>query len=137
MTTLGQIWDWERNRQIREGAVRDMTDIEASEYQHRAGETAVYPGIGSTQGLLYTALGLAGEAGEVANKVKKVIRDDGGVLTDERRAQIEKEAGGVAWYLAQLSFELGTPLGAIMRENLAILEARQESGTIHGDGDER
>lgn len=135
--TLGQYWDYERNRQIREGAMRDMTDIEASEYQHRAGATAVYPGAGTIQGLLYTALGLAGEAGEVANKVKKIIRDDGGVLTDERCAQIEKELGGVAWYLARAASELDTPLGEIMRDNLAILEARQEAGTIHGDGDNR
>ena len=65
--------------------------MELSDYQTRSRVTAVYPGAG--ENLIYPTLGLAGEAGEVAEKVKKLIRDDAGVLTDERRAAIAKELG--------------------------------------------
>ncbi|MDQ5834622.1 MAG: nucleoside triphosphate pyrophosphohydrolase family protein, partial [Actinomycetota bacterium] len=72
-----------------------------SEYQHQSRRTAVYPDAGAN--LTYPALGLCGEAGECAEKVKKAIRDDGGELTGERREALAAELGDVLWYVAQLA----------------------------------
>lgn len=132
--TLGEFWEHERMKQERSEGMKDM---DFSEFQHKANETAIYPDKGELGGLVYTALGLAGEGGEVANKVKKILRDDADVLTDERKSQIEKEIGGVLWYCAQLATELGTPLGEIARQNIEILASRSERGTLTGSGDER
>jgi NTP pyrophosphatase (non-canonical NTP hydrolase) len=104
------------------------------DYQQAAAQTAIYP---EDTRVTYPALGLAGEAGEVANKIKKIIRDDGMVVTEERRAQISKEIGGVMWYVAALCTDLELNLGDVCRENIAILNSRQERGTLQGDGDER
>ena len=104
------------------------------DYQAAAVLTAVYP---DDIRILYPALGLAGEAGEVANKVKKIYRDDGGQVTDDRRVQIAKELGGVLWYVATVCTDLNLNLGDVARENVAILASRQERGTLRGDGDER
>lgn len=104
------------------------------DYQAAAVRTAIYP---DGVRILYPALGLAGEAGEVANKVKKIYRDDGSSVTDERRRQIAKELGGVLWYVAAVCNDLGLNMGDIARENAAILASRQERGTLKGDGDQR
>ena len=104
------------------------------DYQTVAVATAVYP---NDICILYPALGLAGEAGEVANKVKKIFRDDGGQVTDDRRAQIAKELGGVLWYVAMVCTDLDLNMGDVARENVAIIASRQDRGTLHGDGDER
>ena len=109
--------------------------MEISDYQRQSRATAVYPGAGDN--LTYPALGLCGEAGEVAEKVKKAIRDDGGVLTDERRAALAAELGDVLWYLAQLATEADLDLGAIAGENLSKLLSRQERGVLQGSGDRR
>ena len=74
-----------------------------SDYQSRSRATAVYPSAGDN--LLYPTLGLCGEAGEVAEKIKKMVRDDDGVLSDERRAALSKELGDVLWYVAQIATE--------------------------------
>lgn len=104
------------------------------EYQEAAVRTAVYP---ENAAMFYTALGLAGEAGEVANQVKKILRDDGFILTDARRIKIRKEIGGVMWYVAALCTEIGLNFGDVCRENIEILTSRQERGTLKGDGDNR
>ena len=104
------------------------------DYQAAAIRTAVYP---DSIRILYPALGLAGEAGEVANKVKKIYRDDGGQVTDDRRVQVAKELGGVLWYVAAVCTDLGLNMGDVARENVAILASRQQRGTLHGDGDDR
>ena len=104
------------------------------DYQAAAVRTAVYP---DSIRILYPALGLAGEAGEVANKIKKIYRDDGGRVTDDRRVQVAKELGGVLWYVAAVCTDLGLNMGDVARENAAILASRQQRGTLHGDGDER
>ena len=109
--------------------------MEISDYQRRSRVTAVYPDAGDN--LTYPALGLCGEAGEVAEKVKKAIRDDGGVLTDERRAALAAEIGDVLWYVAQLATEADLDLGAIADENLSKLLSRQERGVLQGSGDRR
>lgn len=110
-----------------------------SDYQQLAQLTAVYPDAGARNQLaiMYTALGLAGEAGEVANKVKKIYRDDNGVVTPERLAQIIKELGGTFWYLAMLMNELGVEGSEVLAANIDSLDRRSRNGTIHGDGDDR
>ena len=104
------------------------------DYQAAAVRTAVYP---DSIRILYPALGLAGEAGEVANKVKKIYRDDGGQVTGHRRVQVARELGGVLWYVSALCTDLNFNMGDVARENAAILASRQRRGTLHGDGDER
>jgi NTP pyrophosphatase (non-canonical NTP hydrolase) len=106
-----------------------------SDYQRRSRATAVYPDAGSN--LTYPALGLCGEAGETAEKVKKVIRDDAGVLTDERREALAAELGDVLWYLAQLATEAGLELDAIAEQNLDKLLSRQRREVLQGSGDAR
>ena len=107
-----------------------------TEYQAQSRTTAVYPG--RDQGnITYPALGLAGESGEVCEKIKKCIRDDGGIVTPERRALLAKELGDVLWYVAALSAELGLDLSQIAADNLAKLAARKANNRIHGDGDLR
>lgn len=108
--------------------------MEFSEYQHQSRRTAEYP---REAWLAYPALGLAGEAGEVAEHAKKAIRDDAGKVSDERRAAMSKELGDVLWYVAQLATELGLDLDEIAAQNLEKLFSRQERGVLSGSGDDR
>ena len=111
--------------------------MEFNEYQNRACTTAVYP---AAQALPYLALGLAGEAAEVANKVKKVIRgdyDNDPAKAEEVLGAIALELGDVLWYVAVLSRELDTDLGLVAAGNLDKLASRAEAGTIKGSGDDR
>ncbi len=108
--------------------------MELSEYQRLSRSTARYP---RHEALTYPALGLAGEAGEFADHAKKVIRDDGGEVTPQRREAMAKELGDVLWYVAQLASELGLELEQVASENLAKLRSRQERGVLSGSGDER
>jgi NTP pyrophosphatase (non-canonical NTP hydrolase) len=108
--------------------------MELSEYQARSRRTAEYP---REAWLAYPALGLSGEAGEVAEHAKKAIRDDEGKVTDERRAAMAKELGDVLWYVAQLASELGLDLDEIAQANLEKLLSRQQRGVLSGDGDDR
>ena len=109
--------------------------MELSEYQKRSRVTAVYPNAGSN--LTYPALGLCGEAGEAAEKVKKAIRDDRGELTPERRAALAAELGDVLWYVAQLATEAGLDLDSLAQENLEKLLSRRERNVLQGSGDTR
>jgi NTP pyrophosphatase (non-canonical NTP hydrolase) len=109
--------------------------MDLSEYQLLSRRTATYPRAG--EDMTYPALGLCGEAGEVAEKVKKTLRDDGGVLTDERRAALSRELGDVLWYLSQVATEAGLDLEQIAAENLDKLFSRQERGVLRGSGDNR
>jgi len=110
--------------------------MEFSNYQFRAGKTAKYPN-NPTLGVIYTALGLASEAGEVAGKVKKMIRDDSMELTHDRKDQILDELGDVLWYCAMLATELNASLGEVAIRNLRKLEDRNNRGVIQGSGDKR
>jgi NTP pyrophosphatase (non-canonical NTP hydrolase) len=103
-------------------------------YQNLAKATAVYP---KNLKIIYPALGLAGEAGEVANKVKKIYRDHEGVVTDELRDAIGKELGDVLWYVQQVATDLDMSLHNIAVYNLKHLAERQIIGTLHGEGDDR
>ncbi len=105
-------------------------------YQTQAFTTAVYPNRGKGN-WTYAALGLAGETGEICEKLKKAIRDDDGHVSDERRAAIRKELGDVLWYVASLCTELGLDLDEVASMNLAKLAARKSADRLHGDGDDR
>lgn len=107
-----------------------------NDYQQKAMKTAVYPKVGMT-GIFYTSLGLVNEAGEVAGKVKKMLRDDDGILTASRQDAIAAEIGDVLWYCATLAEELGLTLSSIAEANLKKLEDRSARGAIKGDGDNR
>ena len=109
--------------------------MQLSDYQRRSRATAVYPDAGSN--LTYPALGLCGEAGEAAEKVKKAIRDDGGELTPERRDALAAELGDVLWYVAQLATEAGLELDQIARANLDKLLSRRDRAVLQGSGDFR
>lgn len=106
------------------------------DYQQAAVQFAVYPTDG-LQGIYYTALGLTNEAGEVAGKIKKILRDENGVLTAERVDAIAAEIGDVLWYAAALADELDLSLQRIANENLAKLSSRAARNAIKGDGDNR
>jgi NTP pyrophosphatase (non-canonical NTP hydrolase) len=104
-------------------------------YQECCRRTALYPGVGSNP--IYPTLGLCGESGEVADKVKKVLRDRGGVFSDETRAALQLELGDVLWYVAMLASELGLDLEAVATANLEKLASRAARNVIGGDGDQR
>lgn len=106
-----------------------------SEYQKKSRRTALYPDQGSNY--IYPTLGLAGESGEVSEKIKKIIRDKEGVVNDEDRRAIEKELGDVLWYLSQLATELDIDLEGVALRNMEKLESRLERGTLSGSGDNR
>jgi NTP pyrophosphatase (non-canonical NTP hydrolase) len=110
--------------------------MQLNEYQKKARETAHYPRQEGRE-WIYPALGLAGEAGEVADKIKKVLRDHDGIVSDDRREALKKELGDVLWYVAQLSTELNIELDDVAQTNLEKLFSRMERGVISGDGDNR
>lgn len=108
--------------------------MELNEYQQKALETAVYP---TEYKVIYPALGLTGEAGETADKVKKVIRDRQSQFDDNSKKEIAKELGDVLWYIAALSYDIGYTLENIAEMNYAKLCSRKDRGMIHGSGDNR
>jgi len=104
-------------------------------YEDLAGQTAIFP---KEKALEYLALGMTSEAGEVAGKVKKLIRDGEDVEGFEmKKIAIASEIGDVIWYCAMMAKEVGVPLNDIMKENLKKLHSRKERGTLHGSGDNR
>lgn len=128
-----------------------------NEYQNDAVGTAIYPARGACGGAIYCALKLAGEAGEVSEKVGKALRDDGFMFgidenvevdpadpwggakwfTPERREDIAKELGDVLWYVAAMADELGYKLSDICHMNVAKLKDRANRGVLKGSGDNR
>ncbi|MBI2474243.1 MAG: nucleoside triphosphate pyrophosphohydrolase family protein [Candidatus Taylorbacteria bacterium] len=109
--------------------------MDFADYQKKSRKTAKYPDAGGN--FIYPTLGLSGEAGEVAEKIKKIIRDDGGEVLPEKKAEIEKELGDVLWYVSQIATELGLELNKIAEKNIEKLYSRLERGQIHGSGDNR
>ena len=87
--------------------------------------------------VLYATTGLAGEAGEVCNKVKKILRDNKGVIDEEVKHRVLGELGGVAWYLDALSYEFGLTLEEVLAYNYDQIVSRKERGKLQGDGDDR
>jgi len=108
--------------------------MNANDYQEWTRTVAIYP---ADQGVNYTILGLVGEAGEVADKYKKVIRDDAGALDDAKRVELIAEVGDVAWYLARLLDELDVPMEQIFDLNYEKLMSRKNRGKLQGSGDNR
>lgn len=104
-------------------------------YQEFALTTAIYPNRG--QNLVYPTLGLVGEAGEVAEKVKKIIRDKGGVADESARLATAMELADVGWYMATLADELGFKLSEIFQMSQEKLSSRKERGVLSGSGDNR
>ncbi len=111
--------------------------MRGGDYQIATRSTAIYPGQGETDGLVYVTMGLAGEAGEISNKVKKILRDQAGVVNDDNIEDLVQEIGDVMWYAARLADEIGVSLGQIMTQNIEKLRARQQAGTLGGSGDAR
>jgi NTP pyrophosphatase (non-canonical NTP hydrolase) len=109
--------------------------MDLNDYQSQALRTAIFPNRGNN--FTYPALGLAGEAGEVADKLKKVIRDNGGELTYPVAEAVGKELGDVMWYVAVLADELGFDLESIAINNLEKLASRSSRGVLTGSGDNR
>lgn len=118
--------------------------MDFKQYQDAALKTSMYPS-GGILGLCYTTLGLNGEAGEVAERIKKIIRDDEvssdnstlKKVIEDRKTEIVKELGDVLWYLSSLCTELGTDLNEVAQANLDKLRSRMDRGVIKGSGDNR
>lgn len=111
---------------------RNKIRMDLNEYQEKALKTAVFP---AGMRIIYPALGLAGEAGEVADKVKKIIRDKND--SDEFKRDIAAEIGDCLWYCAVLANDLGFDLAQIADSNLSKLADRQQRGVLRGSGDKR
>ena len=103
-------------------------------YQKVALTTAIYP---REQAIIYPTLGLTGEAGEVANKVKKIIRDGSDSKDEKLVSEIKAEIGDCLWYIAVLANDFDIKLSDIASTNIEKLANRQKNGTIHGSGDTR
>lgn len=107
-------------------------------YQSILNDTAIYPeaGTGSLVAVNYCALGL-GEAGEVQGKVKKIWRDDNGIISDEKKEAILGELGDTLWYVCRMANELGSSLAEIAQANVDKLLDRRERNVLGGSGDNR
>lgn len=115
--------------------------MEFKEYQEFTKTTAQYPTDITTDkytiAWLYPVLGLAGEAGEIAEKFKKIIRDNDGYINAKNEDLIEKELGDVLWYLSEICNRLGYSLEEVAKRNIEKLNSRKERGVIQGSGDNR
>lgn len=111
--------------------------MDFNHYQDQARLTAIYPS--APNGIInpYPFLGLAGESGECAEKCKKIIRDNGGAISIEKRNEICKELGDVLWYVANIASDLGIHMNDIASINIEKLKKRQEENKIKGSGDNR
>ena len=113
---------------------RIKESVTISEYQKAALSTAIYP---KDREIDYLTLALCGEAGELADKVKKVIRDNEGHYTMTHRHAIAEELGDVLWYAANLANAIGYDLEGVCKMNIDKVESRRRRGKIHGEGDNR
>ena len=113
--------------------------MDFNEYQDRTGDTDVGTAAQDNlkPGWLYYALGIAGEAGELMEKIKKLFRDKSGRIDVSFNNAVIKEIGDILWYLARLCTYLGIDFNEVAETNLKKLESRKKRGKIHGDGDER
>jgi NTP pyrophosphatase (non-canonical NTP hydrolase) len=109
-------------------------DLTFKHYSNKAREFAIY---NKDMGAFYSVLGLCGESGEVADKLKKIYRDKNGVISDNDTKEIAYELGDVLWYLSNIATDLGLTLDDIAKLNLTKLYKRRENNTLHGEGDNR
>lgn len=115
-----------------------------NEYQLKAHSFSEYgdPFVTSGEGDIscsycYPVMGLAEEAGEVAGKFAKALRDNNGIITDERKEEIIKELGDVTWFVAEICTLLDVSMGDVMQRNIEKLTSRKNRNVIHGSGDNR
>jgi NTP pyrophosphatase (non-canonical NTP hydrolase) len=130
-----------------------MNTFTFREYQSKTNETAIYnenieklveeifPGPGKQQvirllKLCYVSLGL-GEVGELQGKIKKIIRDNNGIVNDDKKKELAKELGDILWYVSETCSKLGLDMGEVAEGNLVKLASRKERGVLAGSGDER
>lgn len=106
--------------------------MDFNKYQEKSRETAIYK-----DKLIYPALGLASEAGEVCDKIKKVLRDKNGEFTQDDRLDIRLELGDVLWYVSQIASDLDLGLESVAIRNIEKLRVRKENDTLKGSGDNR
>ena len=111
---------------------KNKSTITASTYQSKAKETAIFP---RDKALEYLSLGLVGESGEIANKIKKIIRDN--TPSSNWKTDLPNEICDVLWYCAMLADYLDSDLGKIMENNLEKLQSRKKRGVLGGSGDNR
>ena len=111
--------------------------MEFDEYQKLAARTGVFDSEDKNYILMYLSMGLAGETGEVIEKVKHVIRDQGGALSDEKKELLKKEIGDILWYASQLARALGLSFDEIAQLNIQKLADRAARGVIKAEGDTR
>jgi NTP pyrophosphatase (non-canonical NTP hydrolase) len=107
-----------------------------SNYQEEVKKTAITKLTGIAE-ISYSVLGICGEAGEVSEKVKKIIRDKEGIISEEDRVLLKKEIGDVLWYLAKLSGDLGWDFQDVAQTNIDKCRDRQSRGVLQGNGDNR
>ena len=107
--------------------------MELNKYQEEAAKNAFY----EHDDIIYCALGITGEGGEIADHIKKMIRDDEGMLTAERNLALKKELGDVLWYIARMAGKLGYTLDDIAETNLEKIKDRIKRNVQHGSGDNR
>ncbi|MAJ97450.1 hypothetical protein CL644_01060 [bacterium] len=110
--------------------------MEMNEYQDKASETAIFEH-DDVDELIYTALGLAGETGEVVEKIKKIYRNDKGVISEDKVNDLKREMGDVLWYLSQMARVLGVTLEDVAQENVKKLQDRQNRNVLATEGDDR
>lgn len=125
--------EWARRGQEIGGKLDD-NPITFKEYSERASETAKYP---MDKWDVYLPIALCGEAGELANKVKKIIRDDGGVISFEAKSMLLAELGDILWYCSEYAKHLDSSLELVAQANLNKLASRSARNVIHGSGDKR
>src|SRR5258708_15316332 len=104
--------------------------MQFNEYQRFTATTAQYPNKGNLMGLVYAMIGASGECGELLNKLKKVLRDDNGVLSEEVKAKLADETSDTVWYISQIFTELGISFEDAMQSNISKLTSRLERGVI-------
>lgn len=109
--------------------------MDFKEYQKFADSVARYPNRGNNY--IYATLGLVGESGEVAEKIKKLIREKDHELTPEFKKEVLKEIGDVLWFVATFAYEMGADIEEVARLNVEKLTSRMERDVVYGDGDNR
>lgn len=138
LVTKSDMTDEERDRAVfdylNEVKASVYSDITFNEYQEFTKQTAIYP---QSKALEYLCLGLASEAGEVAGKLKKIIRDEDGQVSSENSQKMAKEIGDVLWYCARLVDELGGSLSEVAEQNMDKLISRKNRDALGGSGDNR
>jgi len=109
--------------------------LDFNDYQIECSKTAIYPN--RLNNFFYPTLGLVGEAGEVAEKIKKIIRDKDCIINDKDRLEIKKELGDVLWYISALCDELKLKMEDVANSNIEKLNSRKQRNKLKGEGDNR